>query len=49
MNAIPMIMQSAVNQSKGIPRLGGIRCRRPSGLTGTLCPTCVLKAIAGCA
>jgi hypothetical protein len=49
MNAIPMIVQCAVNQSKGVPSAWCIRCKRPSWLTATLCPTCVLKAMAGCA
>jgi hypothetical protein len=47
MNAIPMIVRCAVNQSKSVPTTWCIRCRRFSWLTATLCPTCVLKAMAG--
>jgi hypothetical protein len=47
MNAIPMIVQCAANQSKGAPPARCIRCGRPAWFTAEPCLSCVLKAIVG--
>jgi hypothetical protein len=47
MNAIPMIVRCAANQSKGAPTACCIRCGRPAWFTAEPCLSCVLKAMFG--